>query len=59
MGMRGIKGRALLCEKCGHEEVIFSPEKGFNLFQNIGKKVECCPVCGGRMKRHPTKVVRF
>ena len=59
MVMKGRKGFVLLCEKCGHEETVFFSDRGAGLFRGAVEMLKPCPICDGRMKRHPNKVIMF
>lgn len=55
-----VKGVAVKCVSCGHEDVlIFSVLDRFKEAAFKIKGSAKCPKCGGKMKRDPSRVIRF
>jgi hypothetical protein len=60
MVMRGQKGYALKCDKCGHEDVAIF-RKGIDSLKETKFKLlgKACEKCGTRMKIDKNRCIRF
>jgi rRNA maturation endonuclease Nob1 len=61
MVMRGMAGFSLKCESCGHEDAVMFNEMRdhLKLMAFKIKPTKKCPICGGKMKVDPRKVIQF
>lgn len=61
MVMSGMKGYALKCESCGHEDAAFFNEVRDELKKFVFKVkgYKRCPECGGKMKIDPGQHIAF
>ncbi len=59
MVMSGMKGYAVKCKKCGHEDAVFF-RGHLDLAKELVFKAKGapCPKCGGTMKIDPGKVIK-
>lgn len=61
MVMRGMKGYALKCEACGHEDAVIFNEVTDGLKELVfkAKGYKKCPECGGKMKVDERRHIQF